>query len=204
MKHKFTAREMILILICAVLAVGIFYYEAIYKNVQADIASHDTQELSTELTTTETKAAQYQKMKKEIANGKQNTSKVAVYNNLAGEVLELGSILNNNAQNISIQWSDPVLDSNSKTTVRRQAAVSFDTGSYTTAKNLVQRMINCRYRNVVTDLEVSSQTDAALESSDDVNVTLTITFFETTEGASSTKGLQTSSDNSSSETNSNS
>lgn len=204
MKHKFTTREMILILICFVLAFGIFYYEAIYKTVQNDIASHNTDELSNELTVQEAKAAQYQKMKKEVAKGNTSAGKVAVYNNLAGEVQELGSILNDNAQDISIQWSDPVLDSNSKTTVRRQAAVSFDTTSYGTAKNLVQRMIDCRYRNVVTDLEISSQTDDPMESSNDVNVTLTITFFETTEGSTSQEGLKSSDDDNSTDSTSSS
>ena len=204
MKHKFTTREMILILICFVLAVGIVYYEAIYKTIQNDISSHNTEELSSELTIQETKAAQYRKMKKELSQGKTSTGKVAVYNNLAGEVQELGSILNNNAQNISIQWSDPVLDSNSDTTVRRQAAVSFDTDTYGNAKSLVERMIDCRYRNVVTDLEISSQTDASMEDSDDVNVTLTITFFETTDGATSKEGLKSSDDSDTSSNSSNS
>lgn len=186
MKHTFTRRELILILICAVLALGIFYYEFAYKNIMADIDAHNTDNLTDELTITEAKAVRYQKMKTAIAEGKTNTGEIAVYNNLANEVAEVGNILNGNAEDISIQWNEPVWDN---PLVRRQADISFETGSYDSAKSLIQSMINCRYRNVVTDLDISSDNDEALGETDEVTVSLTITFFETTDNASTTQGL---------------
>lgn len=186
MNHKFTARETLLILICAVLALGIFYYEFAYKNLKKQIDSYSTENLTDELTVAQAKMAKYQQMKKAIADGSKSKGTVAVYNNQTAEIAELGDILNNSARNIKITWDDPTL---SGTTVRRNAEISFDTTGYTTARHLVDAIINCKFRNVATDIEIKSNTDLPLSNSDDITSTMTVTFFETTTGAASTKGL---------------
>lgn len=186
MKHEFTLREMILILVSAIMALGIFYYEFAYKNIQADIAAHSTDELTTELTIVQAKAVKYKSMQEAIAAESTNEGEVAVYNNLANEVSEMGRILNGNAQDISINWNTPTL---TDTVVRRTADMAFVTTSYLNAKALVNNIINCKYRNVVTDLEITSNNDEALSSSNDISVSLSVTFFETANGASSTQGL---------------
>lgn len=186
MNHKFTARETLLILICAVLALGIFYYEFAYKNLKKQIDSYSTENLTDELTVAQAKVAKYQQMKKAIADGSESKGTVAVYNNQTAEIAELGDILNSSARNIKITWDDPTL---SGTTVRRNAEISFDTTGYTAARNLVDEIINCKYRNVASDIEIKSNTDLPLSNSDDITSTMTVTFFETTTGAASTKGL---------------
>lgn len=196
MGHKFTLRETVLILICAVLALGIFYYEFAYRRLESNIDSYNTADLTDELTVTEAKATKYQQMKKAIANSANDTSEVAVYDNLANEVSELGSILGSSARNINITWNDPTV---SGTTVRRSADISFDTTGYTAARSLIENIVECRYRNVVTDLDIAGNNDASLENTDDVTVSLTVTFFETTDGATSTKGLVKADDDTSSD-----
>lgn len=187
MNHKFTAREILLILVCAALALGIFYYEFAYKSLKKEIASYNTDELTDELTVTQARAKKYKDMKETIASGEgKSQGTIAVYDNLVSEVAELGDILNGNAQNIKITWEDPTV---SGTTVRRQAEIAFDTTNYTRARQLVNEIINCRYRNVATDIEIKSNTDLPLSNSDDITSTMTVTFFETTTGAASTKGL---------------
>lgn len=185
MKHTFTSREKILMFICAVLALGIFYYEAVYKSVTDGIARYDTAELEDELTIAQTKAAQEASMKKTISDTTSTTQKgtIAVYNNLANEVSALGSILNGQAENVAITWSSPTV---TDTTVRRQAAISFKTTSYASARTLIQAINDNPYRNIISNVTVTNDT-----TNNETSATLIVTFFETTNGASSTEGLIT-------------
>lgn len=186
LRHEFTLREKILILICIVLALGIFYYEIAWKGLANTISTYNTDNLSTELTLAQTKAMQEANMKKAIEeNQGKNFGEVAVYNNLANEVSEMGNILNGRAQDISISWSEPTL---TDTTVRRVASVSFEAGSYQTAKTLISDIANARYRSVISDVTISGDEDT-LNTSSSISVSCTVTFFETINGAASTQGL---------------
>ena len=194
MKHTFTRREKFLMFICAVLALGIFYYEAVYKSVTDGIKSYDTAELQDELTIAQTKAAQEATMKKAISDSSSTSQKgtISVYNNLANEVNALGSILNGQAENVSITWSSPTV---TDTTVRRQAAISFKTSDYASARALIQAINDNPYRNIISNVTVSNDTKGS-----STTATLTVTFFETTKGAASTEGLITVSSDSTSTT----
>ena len=194
MKHTFTSREKILMFLCAVLALGIFYYEAVYKSVTDGIAKYDTAELQDELTVAQTKAAQEAMMKNTINDSSATAQKgtIAVYNNLANEVNALGSILNNQAENVSITWSSPTV---TDTTVRRQAGISFKTTHYASARSLIQAINDNPYRNIISNVTVSND-----EKNSSCTATLTVTFFETTKGAASTEGLITVSSDSTSTT----
>jgi hypothetical protein len=185
MKHSFTARELILICIAAVMALGIFYYEAVYKAFTQSAAKYDTAQLEDELTLAQMQAAQEAQMKQAIADASVSkaTAEVAVYNNLANEVNALGTILNGNAENVAINWSAPTL---TDTTVRRQASISFKTGSYEAARALIQSISDMKYRNIISSVTV---TNATSTSDPSTTVSLTLTFFETSNGASSTEGL---------------
>lgn len=185
MKHSFTARELILICIAAVMALGIFYYEAVYKAFTQSTAKYDTAQLEDELTLAQMQAAQEAQMKQAIADASVSkaTAEVAVYNNLANEVNALGTILNGNAENVAINWSAPTL---TDTTVRRQASISFKTGSYEAARALIQSISDMKYRNIISSVTV---TNATSTSDPSTTVSLTLTFFETSNGASSTEGL---------------
>lgn len=185
MKHSFTARELILICIAAVTALGIFYYEAVYKAFTQSTAKYDTAQLEDELTLAQMQAAQEAQMKQAIADASVSkaTAEVAVYNNLANEVNALGTILNGNAENVAINWSAPTL---TDTTVRRQASISFKTGSYEAARALIQSISDMKYRNIISSVTV---TNATSTSDPSTTVSLTLTFFETSNGASSTEGL---------------
>lgn len=185
MKRTFTAREALLIFIAAVLALGIFYYEVVYKGVTSSIAKYDTAQLEDELTLAELQATQEAKMKKEIeaASTTETTGEIAVYDNLANEVNALGTILNSSAQNVAITWSAPTL---TDTTVRRQAAISFKTADYQSARTLIQAINDMKYRNIISNVTVTNSTSSSDTST---AVSLTLTFFETSEGASSTQGL---------------
>ena len=48
MSHKFTLRESLLLLLCAIVGLGIFYYEIIYKGIERTIQQYSVDELETE------------------------------------------------------------------------------------------------------------------------------------------------------------
>lgn len=189
MKHQFTARELLLIVVAAVLAVGIFYYELVYKNVMSSIKKYDTAELVDTLTVAQSKAASEAQMKKVIEQETANpsTGKVVVYNNLANEVSQLGVILNGTAENVSITWSSPTL---TDTTVRRQATISFSAGNYETARALIQSIANMPYKNCINNVSLSGNANTT-DNVTTYTVSISLTFFETINGATSTEGLVT-------------
>ena len=172
-------------LIAAFLGLSIFYYEVVYKGVQETILSHDPETLQDQLTVYQAQAVKMKQMESEIASVEDTPhGEIAVYNNQANEILAMDSILNG-VSGISITWASPVL---TDTTVRRQAAISFTADSYDQAKTLVNRIHNMQYRNVISNLNISGKGDS-LQASSLVNVSMTVTFFETTNGAASQEGL---------------
>lgn len=185
--YKFSLREKILLFVCLVIALGIFYYEVAFKGFKSAENQYDTSELQTQLTVLQSQAAKQKQMQNYLdSNDSASIGTVAVYNNLANEVSELGSILSDKASQVSITWSEPTLTDN---IVRRQAAISFHTDSYGGARSLVDAIAQCRYRCLLADVSMSGSGDEDLASSNDVAVSLNVTFFETTDGAASTSGL---------------
>jgi hypothetical protein len=188
MKHKFTFRESVLLAVAAVMLLAVFYYIVVYKNVENQLAQYDTTDLVTEQTIASQKSAAYTQMKKAISSEETKShGTVEPYNNLANEVNALGAQLNGKSTDIRISWADPVL---TDTTVRRVAQVSCNVGSYAEAESLVRNIENLQYRCIITDLTI----DSSDTTGNTVSVSMTVTFFETTDGAASTEGLTVSED----------
>ncbi len=188
MKHKFTSRELLLIIIAAFLALGIFYYELVYKSVVNSVNTYDVTSLQDQLIIEQAKASSEKQMKDAIEAEKANpsTGEVEVYNNLANEVNELGRILNGSAEEVSISWASPTL---TDTTVRRIATISFKAKSYDTARSLIKSINDMKYKNSISKISLAHSTSSTDTST--VTVSITLTFFETTTGATSLEGLIT-------------
>ena len=188
MKHKFTSRELLLIIIAAFLALGIFYYELVYKSVVNSVNTYDVTSLQDQLIIEQAKASSEKQMKDAIEAEKANpsTGEVEVYNNLANEVNELGRILNGSAEEVSISWASPTL---TDTTVRRIATISFKAKSYDTARSLIKSINDMKYKNSISKISLTHSTSSTDTST--VTVSMTLTFFETTTGATSLEGLIT-------------
>lgn len=196
LNHKFSVRETILLLVCAVVALGIFYYEFAFKTFQMTEKQYDTSELETQLTLVQAQAANQKNMEAYIEEHKNDyVGEIAVYNNLSQEVSEIGNVLEGKADNISITWNEPTL---TDTTVRRTANISFKADNYDTVKGLIYSIHSLKYRCTIQDVSIDAGSDSTLSSSDSINVSLSVTFYETTEGATSTSGLTVTQDDSSS------
>lgn len=178
-------RTKVLLVIFAILLVAIVYYELVVRMYTNAMTQYDTSELDTEITTEQSRIIQEKKMQ-DYLDSHQDVSygSLMPYNNLSAEVLAMGNILNGQATNINITWSDPTL---SDDTVRRVASISFNTSSYQTARNLVNSISSFPYRCIISDLQISAG-DGTI-SGNSVSVSMNVTCFETMTNANSSAGL---------------
>ena len=195
LSREFTLREKILLAICLVLAVGVFYYQFVYKGINQSIERFATGPLEEQLEEEQARAASIRKMEDAIAREKGKTKgELTVYNNLAAEVAYIGDILDSRAENVSLTWKNPTLNG---TTVRRPVDVSFRAGSYDEFTEILRAFRECPYRCLIGDINISaaskekgsSSADAGLADTDSVSAAFSVTFFETITGAASTEGL---------------
>lgn len=187
LKHKFSLRETILVCIAAILALGIFYYEAIEKNYQKALHQYDTTNIQSEMDLLDVKEAKMRSMESYIEeHSDANQGEVAVYNNLANEIDALANILQPTASNVSIQWAEPYL---TDTIVRRNADITCTVPSYVIAESVIDQIVNLQYKCIISSLSISGSDAMSVNTSESVSVSMTVTFFETIDGASNTNGL---------------
>ena len=187
LKHKFSLRETILLCIAAVLELGIFYYEAIEKNYQKALHQYDTTNMQSEMDLLDVKEAKMRSMESYIEeHSDANQGEVAVYNNLANEIDALANILQPTASNVSIQWAEPYL---TDTIVRRNADITCTVPSYVIAESVIDQIVNLQYKCIISSLSISSSDTMSVDTSTGVSVSMTVTFFETIDGAGNTNGL---------------
>ena len=188
LNHEFSLREKILIIVVSLLAIGIFYYEFGMNYYKKQMALYDTTALEEQMAAETVKAQKLAGMKNELAEvSDKYTGVIAVYNNLAAEISDVGNITENKADNITVSWDTPIL---SGKTVRRTAAISFETPDYATAKAIIQDFASSEYRTMVSDLVISAGR-YTMDTTDTVSVSLKLTYYETIDGATSTTGLVT-------------
>ncbi|MFN2925883.1 hypothetical protein ACKX2L_03010 [Lachnospiraceae bacterium YH-ros2228] len=178
-------RTKTLLIIFAVLLLAVVYYELVFRMYSNAMSEYDTSELETEITTEQTKVIKEKKMQ-DYLESHQNVSYGALmpYNNMPAEVLAMGNILNGQASNINITWSDPTQTDD---TVRRVAAVSFDTATYQSARSLVNAISSFPYRCIISDLSINAGDGSISKNS--VSVSMNVTCFETMTNANSNTGL---------------
>ncbi len=188
--HEFTFREKLLIILFAILFTAIFVYEVAVVGIDRQMESYSTEQLETELMIEQSKSVSINNMKQIIADSEGKVvGTLSVYDNLTNEILEMSTIFGENADNVSISWSDPVL---SGTIVRRDVSIRFTTSSYEGFRNILKRLSECQYRALIKNVTVSgysSDSDIGLARTDDIDASISLTFYETTEGAQSLSGL---------------
>lgn len=163
LKHKFSLRETILLCIAAVLALGIFYYEAIEKNYQKALHQYDTTNMQSEMDLLDVKEAKMRSMESYIEeHSDANQGEVAVYNNLANEIDALANILQPTASNVSIQWAEPYL---TDTIVRRNADITCTVPSYVIAESVIDQIVNLQYKCIISSLSISSSDTMSVDTS---------------------------------------
>ena len=186
MSHKFTLRESLLLLLCAIVGLGLFYYEIVYKGFERSLEQYNVENLESEVMIYQQQLAKKKQMETYLEEHKNDTyGEIALYNNLANEIAELGRILNG-VDNLSISWADPTLTG---TTVRRNANISFTTVGYSNVTTLLRRINSSTYRLLISDLSVSTNRDEVLSDNSEIKVNLKVTFFERIDETTNLDGL---------------
>lgn len=185
LNRAFSHKEIALILVLALILLVMVYYRLVYVPIQKEIASYDTTDLEAQILVEEGRAAQIERMKKEIASGQENyNGEVKTYDNQEGEINALHVIFEN-AETYHITARQPVANGNS---VRRSIDLSFTTSSYETAEKIIRDIADCEYRCLIGNVSLRPDKVTDLNSGW-VNCSLSVTFFETLSGTDNRDGL---------------
>jgi len=200
LNREFTKKEIALILVLVALLIGAGYYQFVYRDFDEKMASFDTTDLEDQLATEQARALSIQNMQKEMAANKSaNTGVVETYSNLKQEISALNDIFEGTTSfNLGF---DAATASSGDDTVRRNIQVTFTSADFNEAVKVLQSLHDCKYRCMIKDLAFSpaAGTNSANTSTIEngpVQVTLTVTFYETLYNAANQDGLVMTDDNS--------
>ena len=188
LNRSFSTRETVLILVLALLLVVACYYFLVVKNVSDTVAANNEQLAGIEMNigAQESLAAARARMKAELdeLGDDETLPEVAVYDNIRNELNELNTLLGS-ATTYNLSFGQPTVEGQ---LVRRTVTVSFTTPSYASALEVVRQLENGTYRCQITDFTMTGEllADGSVSS---VNATLSVTYLETTNGATNTSGL---------------
>lgn len=188
LNRSFSTRETVLILVLALLLVVACYYFLVVKNVSDTVAANNEQLAGIEMNigAQESLAADRARMKAELdeLGDDETLPEVAVYDNIRNELNELNTLLGS-ATTYNLSFGQPTVEGQ---LVRRTVTVSFTTPSYASALEVVRQLENGTYRCQITDFTMTGEllADGRVSS---VNATLSVTYLETTNGATNTSGL---------------
>ena len=186
LNRKFSKKETVLILILTFALLGFIYYFFTYDYLESQLRSYDTTDLDSQITLEQKRAAMISQMKQDIANGTVAYSgEVATYNNLSNEMTELNNIFSGTSV-YNFDFAEPEATDN---TVRRNINITFTSNSYAEAEKIISSLYSCRYRCLISDLDIAAGSDSGVLQSGPVSVSMKVTFFETLQGATDTNGI---------------
>lgn len=186
LNRKFSKKETVLILILTFALLGFIYYFFTYDYLESQLRNYDTTDLDSQITLEQKRAAMISQMKQDIANGTVAYSgEVATYNNLSNEMTELNNIFSGTSV-YNFDFAEPEATDN---TVRRNINITFTSNSYAEAEKIISSLYSCRYRCLISDLDIAAGSDSGVLQSGPVSVSMKVTFFETLQGATDTSGI---------------
>lgn len=185
LNRKLSTKEVVLFLVLAFAFLALLYYEVVYIPLNEQLASYDTTDIESQMELEQARAQKIKAMNAEMAANKaESVGVVATYNNLKNEMKALNEIVGK-ASTYNFSFQDPV---GSGSTVRRNIGISFTANNYADAETIIRELYSCEYRLLIQDMTISPSSYDNLETGD-VAVNMTVTFFETTDGATTTEGI---------------
>ena len=185
MSREFTKKEKILLLVCTAMMLGIFYYQVVWKSTSQIMETYNVETLEEQLLLAQAKATKMLEMENFLEEYKgQARGIVADYNNLQNEITELNGILAE-AYTYQLDFEDATTDGS---IVRRNVHITFQTGDYDTAKSIIQALKDSRYKSLLRDINILAK-EKSLQTTNLVNVSLKVTFYEGVTEAVAIAGL---------------
>ena len=176
MKRKLSTREWVLLVILALIVLVSAYVMLFYipTATARDNARAETEDFEAQLDALQVRLAEKQMMERELGKifeQNENPRGLADYDNQKAVMLELNSILAV-AEDIDLSFSTP---DTSESVVRREISIKFKCGSYTAAKDILQRLHDSQYRCMLDSIDISEKEN---DDGGMISVSGTIVFFE--------------------------
>lgn len=185
MNRKVITGQRIFLLVCMLLLLGAGYYQFIWKSTAKTMETYNLVLLEDELLLAQTKAMRMAEMERVIKeNEGVSMGLIADYNNLENEIKELNEILEV-TQSYQLDFEDATTDGS---IVRRNINIDFQVDDYGTAKKIIHSLQNCRYKSLVRDVTLSTK-EGGLQNTNQIDVSLQVTFYEGVTERVSTAGL---------------
>lgn len=185
MNRKVITGQRIFLLVCMLLLLGVGYYQFIWKSTAKTMETYNLVLLEDELLLAQTKAMRMAEMERVIKeNEGVSLGLIADYNNLENEIKELNEILEV-TQSYQLDFEDATTDGS---IVRRNINIDFQVDDYGTAKKIIHSLQNCHYKSLVRDVTLSTK-EGGLQNTNQIDVSLQVTFYEGVTERVSTAGL---------------
>jgi len=201
LNRAFTNREIAIILLLTLVLLVLVYYRFFYIPMQErlDYLENETATVDTQIQVEQGRARRIQEMLEQIEIGiKDYPGEVMTYDNVKSEIDVLNGILNS-AKSFEVTFQQPTANGNN---VRRRVNINFVARNYASARAIIRQLHDSEYRCLITTLSMSpasrrfvhengiyyytSYTDL---QNGDVNVNLSLNFYETRYGTDLTDGL---------------
>ncbi len=179
---KLSPREIVMIVFLVILLIAVIYYMAFLTPLEADIAAIETEtaNLDAQIVSYQEKLAQMNRMEQELkeikAKPEDELIELAPYDNLIEVVTLLDDFLRQHTEQYSLTHPDPKIGDDG--TVRRIITMQLRCDSYDDALAIVRDLTDSKWRCVVTDTELHPIGEAEDLSRTQVNLKITITFYE--------------------------
>jgi Tfp pilus assembly protein PilO len=178
MKRAFTTREKIMLLVLAILLIAIGYYKFVLEPINDSITQYqlDTETEQSEILQNTAQLQKLDSMQTELdeINASGDAKPLPTYDNTDGMLTELNAILSK-SDDYSLNFGTVAPLEETTYIMQRPVELTFNTGSYATARAILDELHNSNNINQISDLSME------IEDNGSVEVTLSISYFELTE-----------------------
>lgn len=180
MNRSFTMREKILLLFLAVMLLGVGYFKLFYEPMQEQITASEQRmtQAQDQFAVETVRLQRMRKMQEEIEQFKQSGataySEIPPYDNVQNVMIQLNTILSQ-ATDYSVSFQSVQKQDGSKL-VTRPIDLTFTASDYATVRTIMNELYHCRFRCAIEQVSVSAKENLSVNN--DINVSLSITFYE--------------------------
>lgn len=195
-KNALDAQTKLVLIIALIIAAAAAFYLLGYKPLKEQEARLRSEIAETEqkAETEQAKIAGINKRKEEIADGMVSGSAVEVFDNSNAEWAFVSEIMKRYATSYALSFGEAKSDDG--VYVRRGMQISYTAADYTTAKQIIAELAASPYRNIISDIKLTSTgSDAGADftgfnADNPVQGNISITFFETMKGVKNATGVK--------------
>lgn len=173
MRHVFTTREKVLLVILAVLVIAVGYWKLILTPINDSIADLNAQTVSEQdaILTNSARLSRMRQMQQELETllADPDAKPLPDYDNSERLLVELNTILSGTDYTLNFGNTVPLEDGSA--IMCRPITLTFEVSSYTSARAVLDALHDSQYVNLISDLRMDLEGRT-------VQTSLSITYFE--------------------------